>query len=316
MTTVGNSLSRKEPFWLSLPIWGKVSKLKRQEALDGILMALPWMLGFVVFTAGPMLMSAFLAVTQWDIISPPIFVGLKNIKTMISGDELFWKSLSVTVRYTLMSVPIHVVLGFCLAALLNSRVPGRVFFRSVFYLPSVLPVVASAVLWSWIFNPEFGLINYALSLIGVKGPGWLASEEWALLAIVIMNIQFIGFTMVIFLAALQKVPVELIEAAKLDGANNWQLTRYVTIPMISSVILLAIIININNSFQTFTQAYIMTNGGPSSATLFYMLHLYNNAFRYFKMGYASALAWVLFAIIVFFTIIQFRLSRLWVYTEE
>jgi multiple sugar transport system permease protein len=198
MTTVGNSLSRKEPFWLSLPIWGKVSKLKRQEALDGILMALPWMLGFVVFTAGPMLMSAFLAVTQWDIISPPIFVGLKNIKTMISGDELFWKSLRGTVRYTLMSVPIHVVLGFCLATLLNSRVPGRVFFRSVFYLPSVLPVVASAVLWSWIFNPEFGLINYALSLIGVKGPGWLASEEWALLAIVIMNIQFIGFTMVIF----------------------------------------------------------------------------------------------------------------------
>ncbi len=316
MAVISKHIPAKEPFWLNLPIWGKFSKLKRQEALDGILFALPWMFGFLFFTAGPMLASAFLAVTRWDIISPPVFVGLDNVKTMLTGDELFWKSLGVTAKYTLMAVPIHVVLGFVLASLLNSKVPGRVFFRSVFYLPSVLPLVASAVLWSWIFNPEFGLVNYALSTIGIKGPGWLTSEQWALPAIVIMNVQFIGYTMVILLAALQRVPVELVEAAQLDGANRWQVTRHVTIPMISSVVFLAIIININNSFQTFTQAYVMTNGGPSNATLFYMLHLYNNAFRYFKMGYASSLAWVLFAIIVGFTFLQFRLARLWVYTEE
>jgi multiple sugar transport system permease protein len=316
MAVISKNIPTKEPFWLNLPIWGKFSKLRRQEALDGFLFALPWMIGFLFFTAGPMLASAFLAVTRWDIISPPVFVGFENVKTMFAKDELFWKSLSVTARYTLMSVPIHVVLGFLLASLLNSKVPGRVFFRSVFYLPSVLPLVASAVLWSWIFNPEFGLVNYALSTIGIKGPGWLTSEQWALPAIVIMNVQFIGYTMVILLAALQKVPVELVEAAQLDGASRWQVTRHVTIPMISSVVFLAIIININNSFQTFTQAYIMTNGGPSNATLFYMLHLYNNAFRYFKMGYASSLAWVLFGIIVTFTFIQFRLARLWVYTEE
>jgi multiple sugar transport system permease protein len=306
----------KDPFWINLPFWGKYSKLRRQEALDGILLALPWMFGFIAFTAGPMIVSAFLALNQWDIISPPIFVGFENIKTMFVTDELFAKSLSVTLRYTLMSVPIHVLLGYFLASLLNTKVWGKIFFRSVFYLPSVLPLVASAVLWSWIFNPEFGLVNYALSTVGIKGPGWLTSEQWALPAIVIMNVQFIGYTMVILLAALQRVPIELIEAAQLDGASRWQLTRHVTIPMISSVIFLAIIININNSFQTFTQAYVMTNGGPSNATLFYMLHLYNNAFRYFKMGYASALAWVLFAIIVGFTFVQFRLSKYWVYTEE
>jgi multiple sugar transport system permease protein len=297
-------------------VWGRTSKLKRREAIDGFLMALPWMIGFVLFTAGPMLASIYFGMTQWDIISPAKFVGLQNYRTMFSEDELFRVSLGVTVRYTLMSVPLHVILGFLLALLLNARAPGSNIFRSIFYLPSVLPLVASAVLFSWIFNPEFGLLNYALALVGIKGPGWLTSETWALPAIVIMNIQFIGFTMVIMLAALQRVPQELVEAAQLDGASRWRILRHITIPMVSPVIFLVIIININNSFQTFTQAFVMTNGGPSNATLFYMLHLYNNAFRFFRMGYASALAWILFLIIVTFTLLQFRLSRLWVYSEE
>ena len=290
-------------------------KLGQREAFDGIMMALPWIVGFILFTVGPMIASLYFGTTTWDIISKPIFVGFGNFTKMFTTDELFPKSLSVTARYTLMSAPLHLIFGFILAVLLNSKVKGKIFFRSAFYLPSVLPLVASAILWSWIFNPEFGLINYLLSLVGIKGPGWLTSETWALPSIVIMNLQLIGFMMVIFLAALQRVPQELLEAAQLDGANRWQLTRYVTIPMISSVIFLAIIININNSFQTFTQAYIMTNGGPSNATLFYMLNLYNNAFRYFKMGYASALAWVLFLIILAITIIQFRLQNLWVFSE-
>jgi len=295
---------------------GRRSKLQRREAVEGILMATPWMIGFVLFTAGPMLATLYLGMTKWDIITPPVFVGFQNYVTMFAQDELFLQSVRVTCEYALMSVPLHIVFGFLLASLLNAKVPGTNIFRAIYYLPSVLPLVASAVLWSWILNPEFGLLNFALARLGIRGPGWLTSEQWALPAIVLMNLQFIGITMVIMLAGLQRVPQELHEAAQLDGADRWQRMRHVTLPMMSSVIFFAIVININNSFQTFTQAYVMTNGGPSNATLFYMLHLYNNAFRFFKMGYASAMALVLFVAIVLFTLLQFRLSRLWVYTEE
>lgn len=278
-------------------------------------MAAPWIVGFLCFTAGPMLASLYLSLTRWDILTAPVFVGLRNY-TSLASDELFAQSLGVTASYTAMAVPLHVVLGFGLALLLNARLPGTGLFRAIYYLPSILPLVASAVLWSWILNPEFGLLNYSLALVGIKGPGWLTSPQWALPAIVVMNLQFLGITMVIMLAGLQRVPPELYEAAQLDGANHWQQLRYITLPMLSSVTFFAIVININASFQTFTQAYVMTNGGPSNATLFYMLYLYNKAFRQFQMGYASALAMVLFLIMVTFTLVQFRLSRRWVHTEE
>lgn len=281
-----------------------------------MLMASPWLIGFVLFTAGPMLASVYLGLTRWDIITRPVFVGFQNYATIFTADALFRKSLGVTVTYTMLSVPLHIVCGFALASLLNARAPGTNVFRAIYYLPSILPLVASAVLWSWILNPEFGLLNFALARVGIKGPGWLTSEQWALPAIVVMNLQFVGITMVIMLAGLQRVPPELYEAAQLDGANRWQQLRHITLPMLSAVIFFAVIINVNNSFQTFTQAYVLTNGGPSNATLFYMLYLYNQAFRNFRMGYASALAMILFAIMVAFTLIQFRLSRLWVYTEE
>ena len=296
--------------------WHGFSKLQRREAIEGILMALPWMAGFLIFTAGPMLAAIYLGLTKWDIITPPRFVGFRNYVELFTQDRLFLQSIRVTTFYTLMSVPIHVIFGFLLASLLNAKVPGTNLFRSIYYLPSVLPLVASAVLWSWLLNPEFGLVNFVLSRIGIKGPGWLTSETWALPAIVFMNIQFIGITMVIMLAGLQRVPEELYEAAELDGAGRWRRLRYVTLPMMSSVIFFTIVININNSFQTFTQAYVMTNGGPSNATMFYMLYLYNNAFRFYKMGYASAMALVLFIAMVVITLVQFRLSRRWVYTEE
>ncbi len=295
---------------------GGLSKLNRREAIEGMLMALPWMLGFALFTAGPMLAAVYLGLTRWDIITPPVFVGFQNYVELFTEDQLFLKSLGVTTFYTLMSVPLHVILGFLLASLLNAKVPGTNLFRTLFYLPSVLPLVASAVLWSWLLNPEFGLVNFALGLIGIKGPGWLTSEQWALPAIVFMNVQFVGITMVIMLAGLQRVPRELYEAAELDGAGWWQRLCYVTLPMMSSVVFFTIVININASFQTFTQAYVMTNGGPANATLFYMLYLYNNAFRFYKMGYASAMALVLFVVMVLITLLQFRLSRRWVYTEE
>ncbi len=296
--------------------WLGISPLKRREALDGFLMALPWMLGFVIFIAGPMLFGAYASLTRWDIISSPVFIGLQNFVEMFSGkDPLFYQSIKVTFIYTIISAPIHVVLSFILASLLNSKVPFKNIFRSVYYLPSILPVVASAILWSWVFNPDFGLLNYGLSFFGIQGPQWLADKHWALPAIIIMNIQYIGPNMIIMLAGLQRVPIELVEAAQLDGANFWKITWNITIPMVSSVIFLVIINNINGSFQTFTQAFLMTGGGPEYSTYFYMLHLYNQAWGSFRMGYGSALAWVMFIIIIAFLVVHFRLSRLWVYSD-
>jgi multiple sugar transport system permease protein len=263
-----------------------------------------------------MLFGAYTSLTRWDIISNPVFVGLQNFIEMFTGkDKLFYQSLKVTAIYTLFSAPIHVVLSFILASLLNSKVPFKNIFRSVYYLPSILPVVASAILWAWVFNPDFGLLNYGLSIIGIHGPAWLADKNWSLPAIIIMNLQYVGPNMIIMLAGLQRVPIELVEAAQLDGANQWKIIWNITIPMISSVIFLVIINNINASFQTFTQAFLMTGGGPEYSTYFYMLHLYNKAWGQFYMGYGSAMAWVLFIIIIGFLIIHFRLSRLWVYSD-
>jgi multiple sugar transport system permease protein len=296
--------------------WLGGSSLRRREAIDGILMASPWMIGFLLFVAGPMLFGLYVSLTEWDIISTPRFIGLENYVRMFSGDDaLFYQSLRVTLLYTAISAPLHVVLSFLLAYLLNSKVPFQNVFRSVFYLPAILPIVASAVLWSWVFNPDFGLLNYGLSLVGIEGPKWLADKNWALAAIIIMNLMYLGPNMIIMLAGLQRVPSELVEAAQLDGANQWQVIRNVTIPMMSSVIFLVIITNVNASFQTFTQAFLMTNGGPEYATYFYMLHLYRQAWGSFHMGYGSAMAWVLFVLIVAFLFIHFRLSRYWVYSD-
>ncbi|MCL4553347.1 MAG: sugar ABC transporter permease [Candidatus Marsarchaeota archaeon] len=312
---VGQSVQQRSPT-PSSRTWFGVSQLRRREAVDGMLMASPWVIGFMVFIAGPMIFGAYVSLTRWDIISQPVFIGLENFITMFSGkDALFYQSLKVTALYTAISAPLHVVLSFVLASLLNSKGPFKNVFRSIYYLPSILPVVATAVLWSWVFNPDFGLLNYGLSMLGIRGPKWLADKNWALPAIIIMNLQYIGPSMIIMLAGLQRVPAELIEAAQLDGANRWQLTRHITIPMLSSVIFLVIITNINASFQTFTQAFLMTNGGPQYATYFYMLNLYQQGWGSFRMGYASALAWVLFVIVVGFLIIHFRLSRLWVYQD-
>jgi multiple sugar transport system permease protein len=279
-------------------------------------MAMPWMLGFVLFTAGPMLFGLYASLTRWDIISPPRWVGLGNYTRMLSGEDRFFeRSLWVTLKYTAMSMPLHLVLNFVLASLLNMKLKGTNFFRSVFYLPYILPVVASAVLWSWVFNADHGLLNYGLSLIGIQGPGWLADTRWALPSIVLMNVQYVGWGMIVMLAGLQRVPEELYEAAQLDGANRWQLMRHVTLPIVSSVVFFLVVTHINSSFQTFTQAFLMTRGGPNYATYFYMLHIYNEAWGSYRMGYASALAWVLFLIIVGLTVLHFRLARLWVYTD-
>ncbi len=296
--------------------WSEMGKYQRKEAIIGIAMALPFVAGFLVFTLGPMLVGLYTSFTKWDIISDPQWVGLDNYVRMFSGkDRYFYQSLKVTLLYTVISAPIHLVLDIVLASLLNMKLKGTNIFRAIFYLPYILPVVATAVLWSWVFNPDYGLVNYALSQIGIQGPKWLGDPNWALITIVIMNLQYIGFGMMVVLAGLQRVPQELYEAAMIDGAGEWAKMRYVTLPMISSVLFFVVITHIAGSIQTFTQSFLLTNGGPNYATYFYFLHIYNEAWRSFRMGYASALAWVIFIIIVMITILNFKLSKYWVYTD-
>jgi multiple sugar transport system permease protein len=268
----------------------------------------PWIIGFLVFTAGPMLASIAISFMRWELLSPPEFVGLNNWKAMFE-DELFWQSLKVTTIYTVFNVPVALTFAFLLALLMNVRVRGISFFRTLYYLPSLVSGVAVAMLWMWILNPKFGLINWLLSLVGIAGPEWIYSKTWVIPSFVMMNLWGVGTSMVIFLAGLQSVPGELYEAAELDGAGSLRKLWNVTIPIVSPVILFNLIIGMINSFQVFTQAYVMTGGGPGNASLFYVLYLYRNAFQYFQMGYASALAWVLFVIIAFFTYLVFRTSR-------
>jgi multiple sugar transport system permease protein len=294
----------------------QLGKLGRREAMAGILMSLPFVLGFLLLTAGPMLVGLYASFTRWDIVSAPRWIGLDNFVRMFSGaDRYFYQALKVTITYTVISAPIHLVLDIVLASLLNMKLKGTTIFRSIFYLPYILPIVATIVLWSWVFNPDYGLVNYALSQIGIQGPKWLVDQRYALWAIIIMNLQYVGFGMMVMLAGLQRVPQELYEAAEIDGAGWWQRMRYVTLPMVSSVIFFIIIIHINGSFQTFTQSFLLTNGGPNYSTYFYFLHIYNEAWRSFRMGYASALAWILFLIVVTITIINFVASKYWVHTD-
>jgi multiple sugar transport system permease protein len=293
-----------------------IGKLQRHEALTGILMSLPFILGFLLLTAGPMLIGLYASFTRWDIVTSPRWIGIDNyVRMFTGGDRYFYQSLKVTMTYVLISVPIHLLLNIVLASLLNMKLKGTNIFRSIFYLPYILPVVATVILWSWVFNPDYGLINYGLSQIGITGPKWLVDEKYALITIVIMNLQYVGFGMMVMLAGLQRVPKELYEAAEIDGANWWQRMRFITLPLVSSVIFFIIIIHINGSFQTFTQSFLLTNGGPNYATYFYFLHIYNEAWRSFRMGYASALAWVLFLIVVAITIVNFVVSKYWVHTD-
>ena len=229
-------------------------------------------------------------------------------------DEFFWKSLKVTLLF-LFNVPLNLALGLFLAMLLNQKIRLIGFFRTLFYLPSVTAGVAVSLLWMWIFNPRFGVINVLLKNIGITGPAWLGSETWALPALIVMSVWGVGGGMLIYLGALQGIPTTFYEAATLDGANALQKFRRITVPMITPVLLLNLIMGVIASFQVFTQAFIMTSGGPNYATLFYVLYLYQNAFQWFNMGYASALAWVLFLVILAFTFLILRTSSSWVYYE-
>lgn len=295
--------------------------LRRRESIWGYIFISPWLIGFLLFTLGPMIASLVFSFTDYKIITPPVFTGLDNFIKLFTKDPDFWRSLRVTATYAVLAIPLNLVFGFALAFLLNQKVPGMSIWRTIFYIPSVLAGVAVAMLWGLIFNPKFGILNWVLGLFGITGPGWLSSPDWALPALILMSLWSVGGGMIIYLSGLQGIPTTLYEAAQLDGANGWQQFFRITVPLMSPVILYNLVVGIIGTFQYFTEVYVLTSGmtggigGPAKSTLFYNIYLYSNAFRYMNMGYASALAWVLFVIVLLMTLLVFRSSAAWVYYE-
>ena len=288
---------------------------KRHETILGWLMVSPWLIGFICFSALPMFASLIISFTEWDMLSKPEWVGFENYKTLFFEDPLALHSLNITILFTIVSIPLNIVFGLALAMLLNTSIRGLAIFRTIYYLPAILSGVAVALMWRWIFSTEFGLLNALLSMIGIEGPAWLTDRIWVLPSFVIMRLWSVGGGMIIYLAGLQSIPTNLYEAANIDGANWWHRTRFITLPMLSPTIFFQLIVGFIFSMQIFTEAFIMTNGGPADASLFYLLYLYRQAFQYFDMGYASALAWVLFIVILVLTIILFKTGKSWVYYE-
>lgn len=281
------------------------SSMAVREAIYGYLFIAPAVLGFLIWIAGPMLYSAWISMTEWDLLSAPQFVGLRNYQMMLK-DPLFWQSLKVSFYFTLVSVPLFQIVAFAVALLMNVNIRAIAIFRTIYYIPSIMPVVANALLWAWVFNSDFGLLNAGLRAIGLPKVLWLQNPTWSMPALITMSLWGLGGAMLIYLAGLQGVPQQLYEAAEIDGANYWHRFRHITIPMMSPVIFFNLIMGLIGALQTFTQGYIITNGGPQNSTLFYALYIYRRAFTDFKMGYAAALAWVLFAIVLLLSILVFR----------
>lgn len=291
-------------------------RARTARVLEGYFFVAPWLLGFATFTAGAMAYSVWMSLHRWNILSPPVPVGWANYQKALFQDPLFWKSLVNTAYYSFVSVPLRMLIALLLAVLLNQQVRGLALFRTIFYLPSVVTGVATAMLWLLLLNPDVGGINHTLRLLGVANPpGWLTDERWAMPGLILMSLWSIGAMMLIFLAGLQGVPDELRDAALVDGAGALARFRHVTLPLLTPTIFFNLVISIIASFQIFTQTYVMTGGGPADATLTYALYLYRNAFEYFKMGYASALAWILFFILLGLTALIFRSSAFWVHYE-
>jgi multiple sugar transport system permease protein len=284
----------------------------RREAVTFYLSIAPWIIGFLAFTLLPMLISLYAGFTRWDLLTPPEWRGLANYERM-AADPRFWQSLKVTVLYTLAYVPLDLAGGLALALLVRPRLPGIKVFRTIYYLPVVFSGVAFVVVWMWMLHPEVGLVNQALALVGIDGPRWLLDPQWALPALVLMSFWGWGRSMVIFLGGLSSIPDEVYEAAAIDGAGKLTRFYHITLPLISPILFFNLILSIIATFQTFTSAFVATDGGPLDATLFLVLYIYRQAFQFFNMGYASALAWVLFLIILILTLIVFKSQRFWVF---
>ena len=291
--------------------------IRQREAILGYLYISPWVIGFILLTLGPMVASLYLSLTDYNVITSPTFIGIGNYTRALREDKLFGVSLWNTFYYALISVPAGILISLLLALLLNQKVKGTNVFRTLFFLPTIVPAVAAILLWNWLFQPDFGLINYTLSFVGIKGPKWLASTAWVKPSLIFIGLwgSVGGSRMIILLAGLQGIPRDLYEAAAIDGSGAWHRFRSITLPMLTPAIFFNVIVGVIEGFRTFTAAFVATDGGPAYASLFYMLYLFQNAFSFLNMGYASALAWILFVIVLILTVIQFRASRQWVYYE-
>lgn len=284
------------------------------ERRDAFLFVLPWLIGFIVFIAGPMLASLYISFTRWEIVTPSVWVGPAQYIKLFQDDR-FYLSLWNTSYYVFIGVPLHLLLALLAALAMDLNLRGIRIFRTLYYVPSLTPVVANSILWVWIFHPEWGLANAVLHWLGLEGLFWLQDPRLAKPSFIIMSFWAIGGQMVILLAGLKGIPVSLYEAADIDGANWWHRFWKITLPLLTPALFFNLIIALIGAFQVFTQAFIMTEGGPNYSTLFYLLYLYRMAFENFRMGYASAMAWVLFLIVLVFTAIQFRFSDRWVFYE-
>ena len=290
--------------------------MRQKEALNFYLFIAPWALGFLTFVAGPILSSLAFSFTQYDIVQPPKFIGLGNFRELFQ-DPLFFKSFSNTVYMVVLAVPLGIVIAFSLALLLNQKVGGMAAYRTAYYMPSIVPTVASSVLWLFLLQPQWGPINSILEIFGIDSPTWLASEIWSKPALILVMTWGCGGTMIIYLAGLQDVPESLYEAAEIDGAGTWAKFFHITLPLMTPTIFFTLVMSIIGTFQVFSIVFVMTDGmgGPVNSTLMYMVYLYRNAFTFFRMGYASAMAWILFLIILALTLVQFRTAPLWVHYE-
>jgi multiple sugar transport system permease protein len=297
--------------------WG-LSTPQQRNLLMGLCFVSPALVGLVLFTIWPMLQSLYYSFTDYNILQPPYWIGWENYEDLFK-DRVFWIGLTNTLIMVGVALPLHLIFNLAMAFLLNSKIRGQAIYRTIFYIPSITPVVAAAIVWMWIFNGQYGVLNEILGWFGVQPIGWLSDPNWVKTALIFMGAWFGGNTILIYLAGLQEVPVDLLESADLDGANAWQKTWSITLPMISPVIFYTIIINIIGYFQYFTEAWVMTAnregaaGGPANSAMFYSMYLYQNAFQQLKMGYASAMAWVLFVIVLIVTGLLFLSSRYWVY---
>lgn len=297
---------------------GTKTKFQTQRALWGYVFALPWIIGLIVFWVGPILASFYLSFTSFEVIGAAKWIGLDNYKRAFTDDDLFWGSLGRTFTFALFYVPVAIVGALLLASLLNQKLKGTNVYRTVFFMPHLIPAVALAVVWTFLLQPRLGPINYMLRGIGISDPpNWLAARESALYSVIMINVWAAvgGNTMLIFLAGLQGVPQELYEAAEIDGAGAFRKFWNVTLPLLTPTIFFNMVLAIIAALKVFTTAWVATKGGPSYATWFFALHIYTEAFQYFRLGYGSALAWVLAVVVMFFTWVQVQYSRRWVHYE-
>ena len=290
-----------------------MTKREWRELATGLAFISPWIVGFLFFVLYPVGSSIYYSFCDYDVLTKPVWIGTLNYRDMFT-DEVFWKALKNTIYFAAISLPLGLVIALLVAVLLNQKVQMRPAFRTIYFLPSLVPAVASAMIWLWILNGRFGLLNYALHFFGIEGPNWLTDEHWTKPAIILMSLWGVGGSMVIYLAALQDVPRELYESAEIDGASAWTKFRHITVPMISPVIYFNLIMGIIGSLQVFAQPFIMFGGGGTNrSALFYAVYLYQNAFDYNQMGYACAMAWFLFLIILALTWLATKTTRKHIY---